>query len=476
MNQINRFLPLISLLSLLTTAFVVDRIWLAKSKIGAMSLVDDEVKTKQKTRVFKSLYTAVNMDSIVVYPMVTAKLTKALFYNEMLLKSLPNIKHQAGSLKFTTKDLQKVNQIMLGYQHQTPVFLSNFVRFYQLSGTDQHGNIKITGYYSPFIEASHTQTAEFDVAIYQRPNSWSGALPTRQQIEDQGVMRGKSLEICYVKSKKDLYNLQMQGSGYVCYSDGTMDYVSYDGDNSGKNTNDDDDLIEEDEQKAATAKVATHIVATLMSDVKTEARNELKNEEINVEKKAVDYSKMSLSEIKKVKEAIDLADAKAEKLKATKPKEIAILEPMNEKKIGPAPIFENENVEEEIMENADNELIIDEKIDVEAIRKNPRYMFFTKEVYKKVRGSGQVRLTEDCSIAIDRNIIPMGACLLAAVPVQKKNSNKITRELRFVVAQDTGGKIIGKGHIDLYTGAGKQALAKAKKMHHSGHLWLMLPK
>ena len=476
MNQINRFLPLLSLLTLLTTAFVVDRIWLAQSKIGAMSLVDDEVKTKQKTRVFKSLYTAVNMDSIVVYPMVTVKLTKALFYNEMLLESLPNIKHKAGLLRFTTKDLQKVNQIMLSYQHQTPVFLSNFVRFYQLSGTDQHGNIKITGYYSPFIEASHTQTTEFDVAIYQRPNSWSGALPTRQQIEDQGVMRGKGLEICYVKSKKDLYNLQMQGSGYVCYSDGTMDYVSYDGDNSGKNTNDDDDLIDEDEPKVATPIVATPIVAALVPDVKTETKKDVKVVETKVENKVVDYSKMSPAEIKKAKELIDLADANIEKSKNIKPKETAILEPIKDKKIGPAPISENDVVEEEIAESTDNELIIDEKIDVEAIHNNPRYSFFTKEVYKKVRGSGQVRLTEDCSIAIDRNIIPMGACLLAAVPVQKKNSNKITRELRFVVAQDTGGKIIGKGHIDLYTGAGKQALAKAKKMHHSGHLWLMLPK
>ena len=442
-------------------------------------------KGKKKSKHFKNIYTQVNWDSVVVFPIITPKLTQALRYNEQLLKKLPNKNLRIGNLRFTTKDLRRVNDILLVNQNRSPVFLSNFLKFYQLSGLDQRGNIKFTGYYSPFIAASRTRTDKYNVPLYERPEHWEGKLPTRQAIEDAGVLNGKGLEICYVEHKKDLYNLQMQGSGYVKYDDGSTEYISYDCDNFEQNNNQDGESDEEETVEVENIPSAiVPIDKTIkQAESKVAAIEKSSSPKLN---QPVDYSKLSAAEIKKIKEKLDLeADIREKAMKNTsKSSKVATktaLQSESETKVkGPAPLSDEDNEEiESEKENVPASTFVEDnidEIDEVAIHSNPRYIFFSREQTKRVQGSGRVRLTEDYSIAVDRSVIPMGACMMASVPVIKKGTNKITQELRFVLAQDTGGKVIGKGHIDLYTGAGKAALAKAKRMNSNGQLWLLLPR
>jgi 3D (Asp-Asp-Asp) domain-containing protein len=442
------------------------------ANLGALELTKEKNKKKKKLY-FPNTYTQINWDSVVVFPLITPKLTQALRYNEKLLAKLPNKKHHVGGLHFTTKDLRRVNDILLVNQNRSPVFLSNFLKFYQLGGNDHHGSIKFTGYYSPYISASHVRTVEYNVPVYERPENWSGALPTRQQIENQGILEGKGLEICYVQYKKDLYNLQMQGSGYVRFDDGSIEYISYDGDN--RQHSDQKDESEEETEDIEKVEPKPMAIPQPEKVVTSKA----------VVASVVDYSKMTPAEIKKIKEQLDVAEEVKEKpekaiVKAPEKAALKIIEKSQEPQVvrGPAALPEETEDEEddEVVHSKGTELdfVEEDEIDEAAISANPRYIFFTKEHTQKVQGAGRVRLTEDYSIAVDRSVIPIGACLLAAVPVLKKG--KITQELRFVLAQDTGGKVIGKGHIDLYTGAGKSALAKAKKLNNNGQLWLLLPK
>lgn len=107
---------------------------------------------------------------------------------------------------------------------------------------------------------------------------------------------------------------------------------------------------------------------------------------------------------------------------------------------------------------------------------NPSYTFF-KPSTGKPHGAGSVTLTPEMSIAVDRRYIPLGSCLLAAVPVYDPALKRVTgHEYRLLFAQDVGGVIKGPGHVDLYMGAGDGAQKKTESLRHYGQLYLILPK
>ena len=106
---------------------------------------------------------------------------------------------------------------------------------------------------------------------------------------------------------------------------------------------------------------------------------------------------------------------------------------------------------------------------------NPSYVFF-EESNKNPLGAGHVPLTEDYSIAVDIRHLPLGSCLLAALPVIDDEGYFSHHEYKIVVAQDVGGVIRGNGHVDVYCGVGAEGQRKASALHHYGQLWLLLPK
>ena len=106
---------------------------------------------------------------------------------------------------------------------------------------------------------------------------------------------------------------------------------------------------------------------------------------------------------------------------------------------------------------------------------NDSYVFF-EETKAVPKGAGHVPLTTDYSIAVDTDHLPLGSCLLAALPVLDEDGYFSHHEYRFVVAQDVGGRIRGNGHVDVYCGIGKEGEKKAMALHHYGQLWLLLPK
>ncbi|MFK7937556.1 MAG: MltA domain-containing protein [Saprospiraceae bacterium] len=112
----------------------------------------------------------------------------------------------------------------------------------------------------------------------------------------------------------------------------------------------------------------------------------------------------------------------------------------------------------------------------EILHHNSSYTFLKKSK-KRLTGAGGVNLTPQFSVAVDPKYIPLGACILAAVPVRNPKTRRIeSHEYRLLFAQDTGGAIKGAGRIDVFTGIGDKAQAIADDLHHYGRLWLLLPK
>jgi membrane-bound lytic murein transglycosylase A len=110
------------------------------------------------------------------------------------------------------------------------------------------------------------------------------------------------------------------------------------------------------------------------------------------------------------------------------------------------------------------------------MNQNPRYIFF-REI-PAAEGDGPigaqgVPLTPGRSLAVDRRFLPMGVPLWLDTTMPGATDKKLRR---LMVAQDTGGAILGPVRGDFFWGTGEPALAEAGKMRSQGSYYLLLPK
>ncbi|MET0310410.1 MAG: MltA domain-containing protein [Burkholderiaceae bacterium] len=105
---------------------------------------------------------------------------------------------------------------------------------------------------------------------------------------------------------------------------------------------------------------------------------------------------------------------------------------------------------------------------------NPRVVFFREEAVPDSgsgpRGAQGVPLTPGRSIAVDRESIPYGT------PVWMASSGPGATLQRLVMAQDTGGAILGAVRADYFAGGGPEAGELAGKLKQPLRLWVLWPK
>ncbi len=112
----------------------------------------------------------------------------------------------------------------------------------------------------------------------------------------------------------------------------------------------------------------------------------------------------------------------------------------------------------------------------EALWQNPRTVFFREEPLPDPalgpRGAQGVALTPGRSIAVDPLAVPYGT------PVWLDTTEPLsTRPLqRLVVAQDTGGAIVGAVRADYFWGWGDEAEAQAGRMKQPLKAWVLWPR
>lgn len=108
------------------------------------------------------------------------------------------------------------------------------------------------------------------------------------------------------------------------------------------------------------------------------------------------------------------------------------------------------------------------------LNENASYVFFTlrEAVNENPRGSLNVPLTDERSIAVDRKIIPLGS--LVWLDTQLPDSTQTYQ--RLMLAQDTGGAIVGPVRADIFFGTGDRAEQLAGHMKGKGQLYVILPR
>ncbi len=106
-----------------------------------------------------------------------------------------------------------------------------------------------TGYYDPEVPASLTKGGEYQTPVYGRPKDLLRGSNNKGELEyghwvnsvfrpyddratiDKGSLKGKGLEVAWLKSPVDLLFLQTQGSGRLRLPDGQQVFLGYDGRN-----------------------------------------------------------------------------------------------------------------------------------------------------------------------------------------------------------------------------------------------------
>jgi membrane-bound lytic murein transglycosylase A len=181
---------------------------------------------------------ALNSESLlekVELPRFTNELIKGLNYQLKVLNYRKKDQLKTyGKVDPSIEKLEKTVQLLLEQQHTDNPDFTTTLDALQLEGDDGLGSVYFTGYFTPVLKVSRVQTDEFKYPIYARPKNWSGKLPTRRQIDGEGVLKNKGLEIAYTKNLLDIYFMQIQGSGIVEYPDGSSQILAFAGANGHK--------------------------------------------------------------------------------------------------------------------------------------------------------------------------------------------------------------------------------------------------
>ncbi|MFT4664953.1 MAG: membrane-bound lytic murein transglycosylase A [Polaribacter sp.] len=328
-------------------------------------------------------YTKKSLKSFDAFPELGAKVKDGLNNQLKLLKYRKKARTKSyGNLTISPKDTKSTVELLLRYAEQ-PEQLLNMLDAHQIKGNDKKGNVYHTGYFTPVLKVNKTKDDIFKYPIYNRPSNWEGKLPSRAEIEGEGVLDGKGLVLAYANDPVEVYFMQVQGSGIVEYPDGTHELFAYNGSNGHK----------------------------YKSIGKFMIREGIAGE-----------GDVSIKDIRTF-------------------------------------IQEHPEMKDSILFS------------------NPSYVFFNPvPTQEKIKGAGLVPLTPEHSIAVDPDYIPLGSCLLAAVPNYNRKGICTKHEFKLLLAQDVGGAINGPGHVDVYQGIGYEGRIKATSLHHYGALWLLLPK
>lgn len=161
---------------------------------------------------------------------------------------------QLGELTTTQGKLREtlLSFLRLIRQNLSPQEFSQQVRenyvFYK-AGKGASKRILFTGYYAPIIDASTVPTEEYRFPLYGKPLdppdlAFSTTTPaqtvgypsthartwkdyTREEIDGQGILKDKNLEIAWLKDDLERFFLHIQGSGLLQFTDGTTKVVRY---------------------------------------------------------------------------------------------------------------------------------------------------------------------------------------------------------------------------------------------------------
>lgn len=112
---------------------------------------------------------------------------------------------------------------------------------YRVAGSGSNSNALFTGYYEPLLEGSLERTEKYKYPLYRVPpdlikkDNQIGRMKddkfvpyySRREIDVDGVLQGKNLELIWVSDPVELFSLHIQGSGKIKLENGDLRTVGF---------------------------------------------------------------------------------------------------------------------------------------------------------------------------------------------------------------------------------------------------------
>lgn len=187
-----------------------------------------KIKNAEK---FTSVFTNSSLDTL-DFPTIDDKMIQALTNQLAALKKRKFKKNQRiAGLDVSIEKLEATIQLLIN-NADNPALLKANLAAHQAWGKDKKGHVKFTGYFTPIVRVKKEKDGLYRYPFYASPENWEGALPTREEIDSEGALQGRGLEIAYASNPVDIYYMQLQGSGYIKFVDtGEKILLRYDGGN-----------------------------------------------------------------------------------------------------------------------------------------------------------------------------------------------------------------------------------------------------
>ena len=170
----------------------------------------------------------------------------------------PTVEFRFGRDVFNTAHMIRSFEHFLSFIRTNPSEdqMTNYIKdnylVYTSMGSDHPGSVFFTGYYEPDLEGSLKKDTTYKFPIYTRPDDLTtidlslfspqfegktiigrytnqSVVPyyDRKEIEDEGLLEGKTEVIAWLKDRIDLFFLQVQGSGKIHLDSGRTIDVHY---------------------------------------------------------------------------------------------------------------------------------------------------------------------------------------------------------------------------------------------------------
>jgi membrane-bound lytic murein transglycosylase A len=128
-----------------------------------------------------------------------------------------------GASGIQKAEMQRTLDLLQGLNLLEPTVLLTTFDFYRVRTDLRNDRVRMTGYYTPVVKASRTQTPEFSVPMLKDPVD---DIPSPAAIR-AGALSGRGLELAWVRSEKELKNAQLQGNCLVEFPDGQRKYFGF---------------------------------------------------------------------------------------------------------------------------------------------------------------------------------------------------------------------------------------------------------
>ncbi len=198
----------------------------SKAKLAPTNTSIAKSEKKKKRKISSKVLIPAIPDTL-PYIEFNAAMLQALFEqaNYLYRKDVP----ERGASGITKTEMLQTVERLQGMQLLDPSALLTSFDFYRVNTDIKSDRVRMTGYYTPLIKASRTQTAEHPIPMLRRPES---DVPSPAAIE-AGALNGRGLDLAWISSKKELSNAQLQGSCLIEFPDGKRQHLGFGGSKKG---------------------------------------------------------------------------------------------------------------------------------------------------------------------------------------------------------------------------------------------------